>query len=96
MVATALLLVQVPLSAAEKMKQEQAPEKLAIGGNSGFQIDSPSYNIDKHSELVLLGSNIRVPLPCPELPEVILNAVNAIQVKCIHFSMVPAARSHIG
>ena len=75
-----MALVQVPLSAEEKTQQEQAPEKLAIGGDSGFQVDSPAYNIDKHSELVLLGSNVKVPLPCPELPEHVINAVDAIQV----------------
>ena len=85
----------MPLSAEDKLKQEQAPEKLAIGGDSGFQVDSPSYNIDKHSELIMLGSKVKVPLPCPELPELVINAVAAIQVQCIHFSMVPAARSHI-
>lgn len=85
--------MQVPLSAEEKSKQEQAPEKLAIGGDSGFQVDSPSYNIDKHSELILLGSDVKVPLPCPELPELVINAVSAIQVWCIHFSMMPAASS---
>lgn len=95
-VRTELLQVQVPLSADEQLKKEQAPEKLAIGGDSGFQIDSPSYNIDKQSELILLGSNVKVPLPCPELPELVLNAVDAIQVQCIHFSTLPAARSHIG
>ena len=75
-----LLLRQVPLSAEEKSKREQAPEKLAIGGDSGFQVDSPLYNIDKHSVLVLLDSNVKVPLPCPELPELVINAIDAIQV----------------
>lgn len=73
----------MPLSAEEKIQQEQAPEKLAIGGDSGFQVDSPAYNIDKHSELVLLGSNVKVPLPCPELPEHVINAVDAIQVRSV-------------
>lgn len=68
------------LSAEERQKQEQTPEKLAIGGDSGFQVDSPAHSTEKHSELVLLGANIRVPLPCPDLPELIINAVDAIQV----------------
>lgn len=70
----------MPLSAEEKERQEQAPEKLAIGGDSGFQVDSPSYNIDKHSVLVLLDSNVKVTLPCPELPQLVINAIDAIQV----------------
>lgn len=88
-----MVLVQVPLSAEEKLKQEQAPEKLAIGGDSGFQVDSASHNIDKHSELILLGSDVKVPFPCPELPELVTNAVSAIQVWYIHASMMPAASS---
>lgn len=78
-------ILQVPLSAEERQKQEQTPEKLAIGGDSGFQVDGPAHSIDKLSELVLLGANIRVPLPCLDLPEVIINAVEAIQV-CQHVS----------
>ena len=74
-------ILQVPLSAEERQKQEQTPEKLAIGGDSGFQMDGPAQSIDKHSELVLLGANIRVPLPCLDLPEFIINAVDAIQVR---------------
>ncbi len=72
--------IQVPLSAEEKQKQEQTPEKLAIGGDSGFQVDSPADKTEKHSELVLLSANVRVPLPCPDLPELIINAVDAVQV----------------
>lgn len=68
------------------MQQEQTPAKLAIGGDSGFQVDSPAYNIDKHSELVLLGSNVKVPLPCSELPEHVINAVDAIQVRCVQLA----------
>lgn len=78
-------ILQVPLSAKERQKHEQTPEKLAIGGDSGFQVDGPARSIDKHSELVLLGDIIRVPLPCLDLPEVIINAVDAIQV-CQHVS----------
>lgn len=70
----------MPLSAEEKDKQEQTPEKLAIGGDSGFQVDGPADKTEKHSELVLLNGNIKVPLPCPDLPELIINAVDAIQV----------------
>ena len=71
--------VQVHLSPEEKQKQEQVPKKLAIGGNSGFQVDAPADKIEKHSELVLLDKNVRVPLPCPQLPELIIRAIDAIQ-----------------
>lgn len=84
------MLLQLPLSAEEQLQQDQAPEKLGIGGDSGFQVDRPAYNIDKRSELILLGSNIKVPLPCPQLPEYV---INAIQVRCIQCSVMSAASS---
>lgn len=74
---------QVPLSDEEKNAQEQTPEKLAIGGEKGFQVDAATENIVKHSELVLLSGNnpmVTVPLPCNDLPELVLNAIKAIQV----------------
>lgn len=74
---------KVPLSDEQKAAQEQVPEKLAIGGDKGFQVDGPAENIVKHSELVLLEGDksiVTVPLPCQDLPEVILNAIKAVQV----------------
>ena len=71
---------QVPLSPEERQKQLQTPEKLAIGGDGGFQVDSPADKTETKSELVLLDANIRIPLPCPDLPELIINVINAIQV----------------
>lgn len=78
---------QVPLSDEEKQAQEQKPEKLAIGGDKGFQVDGPTENTVKRSELVLLSGGspvITVPLPCNDLPELILNAIKAVQVNNHH------------
>ena len=53
---------------------------MAIGGEGGFQVDGPTNKIETKSELVLLNADIRVPLPCVDLPELIINAITAIQV----------------
>lgn len=70
---------QVPLSPEEKEKQLQKPEKMAIGGEGGFQVDGQANKIETKSELVLLNPDIRVPLPCLDLPELIINTITAIQ-----------------
>ena len=85
----------MPLSAEEQEKQEQTPEKLAIGGDSGFQVDSHSYNIAKQSELVLLGSSIKIPLPCSDLPELVINAINAIQVTTACIALIHIEPVHL-
>ena len=88
---------QVPLSPEERQKQLQTPEKLAIGGEGGFQVDSPADKTETKADLVLLDANIRVPLPCPDLPELIINAINAIQVTYEHgpvFTPSVLSKSH--
>lgn len=85
--------VQVPLTDDERQAQEQKPEKLAIGGDKGFQVDQAEH-VNKHSEVILVsntGPLVTVPLPCDDLPEVILNAIRAIQVLAPHVLLVPIA-----
>ncbi|KAL6782136.1 hypothetical protein ACKKBF_B10800 [Auxenochlorella protothecoides x Auxenochlorella symbiontica] len=54
--------------------------QLAIGVEGGFDIgDTPKYDVVKEHALVLLPAQIRVPLPCAELPELVLQAVAAVQ-----------------
>ena len=87
----------MPLTTEEKKKQEEAPAKMAIGGDSGFQVDSASYNVHKQSELILLEAYIKIPLPCPDLPELVLRAIDEIQVLCMSsacFNKTEAASAH--
>ena len=72
--------VQVPLSEAELQEASKAPEKMAIGIEGGFQVDALKHKVEEEYALVVLPDNVRVPLPAPELPEFVLNIVDAIKV----------------
>ena len=64
----------------EQADAQAKPEKLAIGVPGGFDVGGkPERFEDEHSLAVLPGGAL-VPLPCPELPEQVLNAITAIQV----------------
>lgn len=68
------------------------PDKMAIGGDGGFQVDKPKHTIEKEFALVVMPDRITVPLPCPELPTIVLDAITAIQVgHCLHAGLIPAA-----
>ncbi|KAK9828649.1 hypothetical protein WJX72_001313 [[Myrmecia] bisecta] len=69
---------KVPLSEEERAKVDARPEKLAIGGDGGFQAEPDKFRIEKQQALVVYPQGLRVQLPCPELPELVLNAINAI------------------
>jgi ubiquitin carboxyl-terminal hydrolase 5/13 len=81
----------VPLSEADKAERAEAaasrPSKLALGTEGGFAVDGQKdYTLDKAAGLVVVQGGgqprLRVPLPCPELPELVLNVITAIQVCC--------------
>jgi hypothetical protein len=82
--------LQVPLTEAEKAERAAAaaankPNKLALGTEGGFALDAQeNYTLDKSATLVALQGlgqpRLQVPLPCPDLPELVLNVITAIQV----------------
>ena len=62
-------------------QEEGKPTKLAIGGEGGFAVGEDRYEITKQNELVCIGSAepwVSVPLPCPELPEMLIEAARAL------------------
>mmetsp|Transcript_62 Transcript_62/g.92 ORF Transcript_62/g.92 Transcript_62/m.92 type:complete len:885 (-) Transcript_62:589-3243(-) len=69
---------RVPLPEEELAKQKAAPEKLAIGGDGGFAVGAPTYRLEKEAALVVLPGRQRVGLPCGDLPELVLQAVNGV------------------
>ncbi len=71
---------QVPLSEEELGKASEAPDKLAIGVEGGFQVDAKKYRVEKEYALALMPARLRVELPCPELPELVLRAITSVQV----------------
>ena len=47
------------------------------------QVDAAKHKIEKESALVVMPGRQRVPLPCPELPELVLNAIDAVVVSTL-------------
>lgn len=72
---------RIPLTEEEQASRDAAPTKMAIGGDHGFQVGKANYNIAQEQFLVLMPERTTIPLPCPELPELVLNAITAIQVR---------------
>lgn len=58
------------------------PTKLAIGGEDGFQVNQRTYDVETTSALVIMPDRQSVPLPCPELPEKVLQSIASIQARC--------------
>lgn len=44
------------------------------------QLGTKDHKIEKESALVIMPAGLRIPLPCPQLPELVLNAINTITV----------------
>ena len=54
-------------------------------------MDAEQWRVDKAAELVVLPERTAVPLPCPDLPELVLAAIAAVQVRIKQSSLgVPA------
>jgi ubiquitin carboxyl-terminal hydrolase 5/13 len=71
---------RIPIKEADQAARESVPKKLAIGGDDGFQVDKKDYTIEKEYALALMPKRIVIPLTNTELPELVLQAVAAIQV----------------
>jgi len=56
---------------------EKRPRQLAIGVEGGFNVDDKP-NFVEHHALVLLPDFVRIPMPNPELPELVQIVVQAI------------------
>ena len=72
--------VEKPESAQAKA-EETAPTKLGIGVAGGFSVGDDKYDIVKEHSLVHIGeggARLLIALPCPELPELIINACTAL------------------
>ncbi|BDA47746.1 Ubiquitin carboxyl-terminal hydrolase 5 [Coccomyxa sp. Obi] len=69
---------KVPLPEDEKAGLEAKPEKLAIGGDGGFQVDADKFTIEKTHSLVVLPEFLRVPFPCADLPEIVNQAIDGV------------------
>lgn len=61
-------------------------DKLALGVAGGFNPDAAKYRLEERYFLAVVPQQLRIPLPCPDLPELVLSAVEAVQVCSIHCS----------
>ena len=73
--------MQVSLPEEEAAKQAAKPERLAIGGEGGFQTEASTFTLAKAHALVVLPEMLSVPLPCPDLPELVLGAIQGVMVR---------------
>eukprot|EP00798_Chlamydomonas_sp_ICE-L_P030886 gene30886-35934_t len=62
----------------EKWRRKSTPENLALGGEGGFNVGQPQFRLEKSTTLVVMPGQETVPLPCPDLPELVLQSVTAI------------------
>ncbi len=72
--------LQVPLSQEKQLEKKARPDKLALGGDGGFQLEEDKYEVEKTQALTVLPEGVEIPLPCPELPEIVLNAIKGVMV----------------
>lgn len=70
---------RVPLSEEERREAEARPDRVAIGVEGGFNVDAQRYKVELEEALVVMPAGLRVPLPCPELPELVLGCIAAVQ-----------------
>jgi hypothetical protein len=79
-IASCICWPQVPV-VEDEADSAKKPEKMAIGGEGGFQVDKPKFSIDKEFALIIMPDRAAIPLPCAELPELVLDVITAIQVR---------------
>ncbi|PSC74028.1 ubiquitin carboxyl-terminal hydrolase 5 isoform X1 [Micractinium conductrix] len=70
---------RVPLAPEEREAAKAQPERMAIGVEGGFDVEAKKYRIEMEEALVMMPARLRVPLPCPDLPELVLSCIAAVQ-----------------
>ena len=86
-------LKQAPAEEVEKTK----PTKLAIGGEGGFDVGEDRYEVTKEHALVcvpVVGGTepwVSVPLPCIDLPQLLIDACHALIEKRSHLAEAASA-----
>ena len=73
---------RVPKPEPTEEEKAAAPTKLGIGVAGGFALGEDKYDLVKEQALVLIGAteadDVVVPLPCPELPMMLIDACTAL------------------
>uniref|UniRef100_A0A7S0NC19 Ubiquitin carboxyl-terminal hydrolase n=1 Tax=Hanusia phi TaxID=3032 RepID=A0A7S0NC19_9CRYP len=68
---------KIPKEPKENQEAE-APTKMAIGVEGGFQVDEELFDYEKSNFLALLPDRVLIPLPNQELPELISMVIDGI------------------
>ncbi|KAI8465117.1 MAG: hypothetical protein J3K34DRAFT_473698, partial [Monoraphidium minutum] len=69
---------KVPVEDDGAEDKGQAPTKLAIGVAGGFNTEGPRTTVVKEHALVMLPGREAVALPCADLPELVIGALDAV------------------
>lgn len=70
---------QVPLPPSE-----DAPAKMALGGQEGFRVnDNDNFQTVEQQSLVVMPGHLEVPLPNADLPEIVLSSIAAVTVQAL-------------
>lgn len=64
-------------------KLSATPDRLAIGVAGGFQVDKEKFNVEKSSSLIVMPEMDVIPLPCLDLPEIVIQVIKAVQVNSL-------------
>jgi len=59
-------------------EEKEAPTRMAIGVEGGFNVNEEKFDVVKANALVIMPEGTRVALPCPALPEFVINAATAL------------------
>lgn len=81
----------MPIAPAEGETTEVT--KLAIGTEGGFQVE-PKYDVVKVHTLVVMPAGSEVPLPCADLPELVIQAVTPPSSKTAPHSDAACGAGH--
>ena len=55
---------------------------MALGGQDGFRVnDADKYKVVEEQSLVIMPHQLELPLPNPELPEIVLSSIAAVTVR---------------
>lgn len=65
-------------SGDEEKAAEEAPTKVALGVEGGFQLDEDKYEFEKRHQVVLFPERVRVDYPSEELPASVTASVDSV------------------
>eukprot|EP01004_Peranema_trichophorum_P006623 NODE_543_length_2612_cov_74.803937_g466_i0.p1 GENE.NODE_543_length_2612_cov_74.803937_g466_i0~~NODE_543_length_2612_cov_74.803937_g466_i0.p1 ORF type:complete len:812 (+),score=207.62 NODE_543_length_2612_cov_74.803937_g466_i0:55-2490(+) len=59
-------------------KKQDEITKVGIGVEGGFDVAEAAYDVEKMHSIFIMPEKISIPYPCPELPEIVIQAADSI------------------